>query len=212
MKSLKRKNETGFSLIELMVTMTCVIIMMGMVSILMKQALGTKSRESSRTDALTSAQAALNVITREIANSGYGLADYSGSSHNNGIVLADSNSTKVRVRANTTNSNMTTDDLGEDVTYYYDTTTQSIVRHDPKQTNPTTYLVNRISSVNFQYFNYVVNSSTSTTSTTPTSDTARIRITVIVQLEEVQGQPTGRTVTLTSDVTLRNSNYMIYQY
>lgn len=213
MHNLKEKNEQGFTLMELLVSMTIIIIIMSVASILFSRALGTRNRESSRTDALTSAQAALNVMSREIANSGYGLSqnDYD-TVHYNGIVLADSSSTKLRIRANIINTNTTTNDVGEDVTYYYDTTAQSIVRHDPAQSPTTTYLVNQISSVSFQYYNYSGSSSTPTITDTPTSTTSRVKITVTVKLGEVQGQPTTQTVTLTSDVTLRNSDYMMSQY
>ncbi len=212
MRYLKKKKEGGFSLIEMLIAMTIVIVLMGIVSVIFSRALGVKRRESSRTDALTSAQAALNVMSREIANSGYGLADNFSTVHNNGIVIADSNSTRLRVRSNTVNTNTTTSDVGEDVTYYFDSTAQSIVRHDPAQSPSTTYLVNRISSVSFVYYNYTGSSSTPTTTTVPTADTSRVRITVTVQLEAVQGQVNGQSVTLTSDVTLRNSDYMMSQY
>lgn len=212
MKNIKGKKEAGFSLIEMVVTMAIVIILMGVASLIFSRALGVKSRESSRTDALTSAQAALNVMSREIANSGFGLASNFDTVHNNGIVLTDSSSTRLRVRANIFNTNATTTEIGEDVTYYFDSSAQSIVRHDPAQNPSTTYLVNQISSVSFQYYNYIGSSSTPTITDTPTANTSRVKITIIVQLAEVQGQPTGRTVTLTSDVTLRNSDYMMSQY
>lgn len=209
---MRKNKEKGFSLIELLVAMTITLVLMSIVAVLMSRAFGVKSRESSRTDALTSAQAALNVMSREISNSGYGLSSNFDTVHNNGIVLADSNSTRLRVRANVVNSNATTGDVGEDVTYYFDSASQSIVRHDPAQTPKTTYLVNRISNVNFRYYNYTGSSSTPTITTTPSLDTSRVEITVTVQLEAVQGQPNGQTVTLKSDVTLRNSDYMMSQY
>lgn len=208
-----RKNEKGFTLIEMMVAMGVILVTMAAVSVLFSRALGVRSRESSRTDALTSAQAALNVMSREISNSGYGLSQNSYDTvHNNGIVLADSNSTKLRIRCNVVNTNTTTADPGEDVTYYYDASAQSIVRHDPAQSPSTTYLVNQISSVTFQYYNYTGSNSTPTITDTPTANTSRVKITVTVKLSEVQGQPTNRTVTLNSEVTLRNSDYMMSQY
>ena len=212
MNNLKKRNESGFTLMEMLIAMTIVIILMAVVSLVFGRALGVRSRESSRTDALTAAQAALNVMSREISNSGYGLADDNNSIHNNGIVVADSTSSRLRVRANVVNTNLTTSDPGEDVTYYYDSSSQSIVRHDPAQSPSTTYLVNQISNVSFSYFNYTGSSSTPTETTTPAANTSRVKITVTVQMAEVQGQPTGRTVTLTSFVTLRNSDYMLSQY
>ena len=91
MKNLHRKKESGFTILEMLIAMIIIIVLMGALSIILSRALGVRSRESSRTDALTSAQAALNVMSREIGNSGYGLADDTNidSVHNNGIVLAE---------------------------------------------------------------------------------------------------------------------------
>jgi prepilin-type N-terminal cleavage/methylation domain-containing protein len=205
MKINHNKKIKGFSLIELMIAITIMLVLLGLVTTLFARVLGMRERESSKTDALTAAQAALNVISREIGNSGYGL-------ETNGIVTADSNSSKIRVRANIDNSDSLTISPEEDVTYYYDATTESIVRFDPNDTPTTSVVVNRISSVTFQYFDYAGASSTATEQTSPTSNTGRVRITVTVELEEVQGQPTVQDVTFISDVTLRNSNYMLNQY
>lgn len=219
MKMIRKKQEQGFTLLELLIAMTVTIVLMSVVALLMGRVFGVRSRESSRTDALTSAQAALNVMSREIANAGFGLSsDEFDTVHFNGIILADSSSTKLRVRSNYINTSengghaTTTEDVGEDITYYFDSTAQSIVRHDPAQNPSTTYLVNRISSVTFSYYNYSGSSSTPTVTDYPTAETSRVKITVTVQLEAVQGQPTGQTVTLNSEVTLRNSDYMMRQY
>jgi prepilin-type N-terminal cleavage/methylation domain-containing protein len=214
MKTAHRQNQKGFSLLELIIAMTITLILMAIAATLFSGALGTRARESRRTDALTSAQAALNVMSREIANSGYGLT-------NNGIVAADSGQQRLHFRSNVTNSNSVTCDSGEDVTYFYDAATQSIVRYDRYPTTPTncaaptgetSVVVNRISNVTFQYFDYTGSSSTPTIVTTPTANTSRVRITVTVQLDQVQGQPNNQTVAFTSDVTLRNSDYMLNQY
>jgi type II secretory pathway pseudopilin PulG len=208
----KRKNQKGFSIMELLIATTVTIVLMSVVALLMSRTFGIRSRESSRTDALTSAQAALNVMSREISNSGYGLAGTYDTIHDNGIVLADSSATRLRVRSNYVNTNTTITDPGEDVTYYFDSSAQSIVRYDPAQTPTTTYLVNRISSVSFQYYNYSGSNSTPTITTSPTAETSRVEIKVTVLLDPVQGQPNGQTVTLKSDITLRNSDYMMSQY
>ena len=118
--------------------MTVVLVLMGIATTLFAGALGTRTRESRKTDALTSARAALNIITRELGNSGYGLT-------NNGIVTADSNVQKLRFRTNLTNDGYATDDVGEDITYFYEAATQSIVRYDPNTTPATSVVVNRIS-------------------------------------------------------------------
>jgi len=205
MKKVKNTNNKGFSLAELMIAMAITLILMGLATTLFAGALGIRSRESRKTDALTSARAALSAISREISNSGYGLT-------NNGIVTADSGTQKIHFRANLSNEDYTTNSDGEDVTYFFDSTTQSIVRYDPNTTPKTSVIVNRISNVTFSYFNYTPANSTPTETTTPTTNTGRVRITVNVQLEPVVGQPNNQTVTFTSDVTLRNSTYMLNQY
>jgi prepilin-type N-terminal cleavage/methylation domain-containing protein len=206
MKKVKNIKNRGFSLIELMIAMAITLILMGLATTLFAGALGIRSRESRKTDAITSARAALSAISREISNSGYGLT-------NNGIVTVDSGEQRIHFRANLFNEDYTTDSVGEDVTYFFDSATQSIVRYDPNTTPTTSVIVNRISNVKFSYYDYVGGSSTpSAALTTPTSNTGRVMITVTVKLEDVVGQPKNQTVTFTSDVTLRNSTYMLNQY
>lgn len=212
MKQIEIKKNAGFSMVELLIAMTILLILLGLVSTMFARAFGTRERESRRTDALTSSQAALNVISREVANSGYGLRDSDGSA-NNGLIVADCTTKRIHFRANVDNDNLTTTEPGEDVTYFYDAATESIVRYDPNDVPQTSAIVNRISDVNFQYFDYTGSSSTpSAAKTTPTVDTGRVRINVTVKLEPVQGQTNPQSVTFTSDVTLRNSKYMLNQY
>lgn len=211
MKYGKNQKAAGFSLLELMIAMTIMLVLLGMASTLLSSALGSRARESRRADALTSAQAALNVISRETTNAGYGIIE--GSYGSNGLVLADCNAQRIHFRSNINNTDLTTNSPGEDVTYFFDDNTDSIVRYDPNDTPKTSVVVNRVSSVNFLYIDYVGSSSTpSTPKSAPTSDTGRVRINVQVSLEPVAGQPSNDEVTFTSDVTLRNSNYMLNQY
>lgn len=190
---------------ELIIAMSIMLILMGLTTVSFSGALRTRERESSRTDALTAAQAAINVMSREISNSGYGLTT-------NGIVLADSNSQKLHIRANIKNDNLTTTDADEDITYYYDLSSQSVVRYDANSTPSTSGVINQVSLVTFQYFDYLDSNSTPVVSLTPSANTGRVRITLIVVMTNIQGQPTNQTVTFTSDVTLRNSTYMLNQY
>lgn len=203
--SLKSAGAAGFSLLELIIVMTITLIVLGLTATMFGGAMAIRSRESSRTDALTSAQAALNIISREIGNSGYGL-------DNNGIVIADSGEKKLHVRANVGNLDILINSPGEDLTYFYEPLTKSIARYDPNDTPKSSVVVNRISNITFKYFGYTGSSSTPTETSVPTADTGRVRITVTVILDDVVGQPKGQTVSLTSDVTLRNSRYMLNQY
>jgi prepilin-type N-terminal cleavage/methylation domain-containing protein len=206
MKKVKNTKNRGFSLAELMIAMAITLILMGLATTLFAGALGIRSRESRRTDAITSARAALSALSREISNSGYGLTS-------NGIVTGDSGKQTIHFRANLYNEDYTTDSVGEDVTYFFDSETKSIVRYDPNTTPTTSVIVNRISDVTFQYYDYVGGSSTpSAALDNPSGNTGRVMITVTVKLEEVVGQPKDQSITFTSDVTLRNSTYMLNQY
>jgi len=220
------KNTRGFSLIELLIGMTITMILLGVISSAIFRATAVNARETRKADALVSAQAALGVMTREIGNAGFGVyIDSTTQTPSNGIVIADSNSSKIHLRSNFENvgdysesgTGTVTNTMspGEDITYFFDDATKSIVRYDPNTpsgTPTTSVIVNKISSVTFQYYNYTSSSSTVTETSGPTSATGRIRITVAVSLDPVSGEPDNQTVTFTSDVTLRNSSYMLRQY
>ena len=196
----------GFTLVELIISMVITLVILGVAVAAFSGALGARDRETSRTDALTSAQAALNILTREIGNSGYGLTT-------NGLVIADCTGKKLHFRSNTGNHDGSTSSAGEDVTFYYDSVSQSVVRYDT--VGGTSGIINRVSDVDFIYYNYVVNPTTGVVTISAGSasvDTARVNITLKVILADVQGQPSGRIETVTSDVTLRNSPYMLSQY
>lgn len=194
------QGREGFSLIELILSLTISLIILAAGVMVFSGALSSRARETSKTDAITSAQAALNIMSREIGNSGYGLMD-------NGIV-ADSTASKLHFRTNTVNTNGTTSDPGEDMVFYLDGSgaDQSVVRHD-NNTNETSGVINRISSVSFVYH------VTPNDAGVPAGPTVNIvTITLTVNLENVQGQPSGQTVTVSSNVTLRNSPTMRGQY
>jgi len=202
LNKINSSGSSGFTLVELLVSMIITLVILAAGVMVFSSALHTRARQSSKTDAITSAQAALDVMSREIGNAGYGLTD-------NGVV-ADSTSSVLHIRANTDNSNATTSDAGEDIVFYLDGTgnDQSVVRHD-NNLNETSGIINRISSVSFAYTNYV-NTGVPPVGAGP--DTGKISITLIVKLPDIEGQPSNQTVTVTSDVTLRNSTYMRGQY
>lgn len=230
MKAIKSKSNSGFSLLELVIAMTLMLVLLGVVSTLMAKSFSVRARESRQVDALATAQGALSVISREVSNSGFGIYNYSGTviqGANNGIVLADSNANRIRVRSNLENSGgiptspgattLVLNQPGEDVTYFFHTATSSIVRYDPNGGGTgvpeTSVVVNRISNVTFQYFNYSGGSSAAAGPfTSPTDSTGRVRIVVDVRLDPVAGQPDNQMVTFASDVSLRNSSYMLQQY
>lgn len=147
-----RSNEAGFTLAELMIAMTVTLVMAGLASVLMASSFSIRARENQKTEALADAQRGLNLMTREIGNSGFGLTD-------NGIVGADSGLSAIRVRANlnaaageTTSS--TTTDRDEDVKYllYTDSNNSYIVRIDVNSAAQEMVLANRVDSLKLRYY------------------------------------------------------------
>src|SRR5215207_9981392 len=89
----KLTSQRGFSLVELLIAMTVTIVIACIASTLVAQSFRMRAREDSRSDAIADAHRALNIVSREIANSGFGLID-------NGIVPGDTNDVSIRIRAN----------------------------------------------------------------------------------------------------------------
>ena len=207
--SAKRSQE-GFSLVELIVSMVITLVMLGAVVGTFTSALSIRSYETNKTDALASTKAALNVMSREIGNSGFGLKR--GIFASNGLVQGDCNATRLHFRANTNNLNSVTTDAGEDVTFYYDATTQSIVRYDPNASSTKSAIIDQVSNVQFTYFDYA-KTGAATQVATPSDSTARVRIKLTVLLVADPTDVTNkRNVTVESDITLRNAPYSIGQY
>ena len=230
---MKKSNSSGFSLLELLIAMTVTLVLLGLTAGLLASSFRTRARESRKADALAAARAAISVMSREIANSGYGMASKDDDNYTpiNGIIVGDSNANQIHFQSNIENTNVCTKDRGEDVTYFFDDDTRSIVRHErysraasstetPCDTTAiseteTSVVVNRISNITYRYFNYDSSSSVpleANGTAAPTAKTGRVRITVEVQLEEVLGQASNQRVVFTSEVTLRNSEYMLNQY
>lgn len=218
-----RNPNAGFSLIELLTAMAITLTVLGVTSGLLASSFNVRARENQKTDALADAQRALNVMTREIANTGFGLAT-------NGIVAADSNDSAIRVRANlnafdgNTSSNSISD-RNEDVKYslYTAGSDSYIVRLDIGTQNQTTVLANRVDALRIRYYptrvNYTLTSncniSTATSEVLQKSDAKYIVISVCVELT-ARGEPgspgyqPASRVQLVSDVYLRNADIVNY--
>jgi Tfp pilus assembly protein PilW len=213
-------SAAGFSLVELIMSLFLSLLILGVAVATFSGALGSRDRESSRTDAITSAQAALNIMSREIGNAGYGIVNSAGLPIN-GIVAADSNANQLHFRTNIDNvgaDGYNTGQEGEDITYYCEScngsTTGSVVRSDKNvDLGAPSGIINRVSDVDFSYSD--VNPATGVITSgllVPSDNTIKVSITLKVILAEARGQPTGRLETLRSEVTLRNSSYMLQQY
>jgi Tfp pilus assembly protein PilW len=202
-----RCGHGGYSVVELLLAMVISVVILGSAAMVFSSALRSRERESGRTDAITAAQAALSVMSREIGNAGFGLY------LDNGLIIADCGAQKLRFRTNFVNSNYQTSSPGEDVMYMFDDASDSVVRFDKNANSGaglTSGIINRVSSVDFVYYDYAANGAV-TTSTTPTANTGKVTINLYVTLPSVAGQP-ARVEKVSSDITLRNSPYMLGKY
>jgi prepilin-type N-terminal cleavage/methylation domain-containing protein len=207
----KHRGEAGFSLMELIIAMTILLVMMAGASHVLMNSLGARTRENQKSDALADAQRALSIMSREIGNSGFGL-DY------NGLVAADCHPTvttdpikaQLRFRANINNTDNSTAQADEDVTFVFqDKPTNAIVRYD-RSTNTRTVLAAPITAMQITYIDAAGGTSTLATPAVVAA-AERIRITIQVDLPRTVGQsPTP--VLLTSDIALRNAPNVVRRY
>jgi len=108
-------SQAGVSLVELFITLTITLIILGLAFTLLARSLNTEVRQEKQASVLSDAAVGMGRMSEEIVNSGFGL-------RNNGIVAADSNEEQIRVRANLnalkkqTTSNSVTD-AAEDVLF-----------------------------------------------------------------------------------------------
>ena len=153
------KNESGFSLIELMLAMAVTLVIMGLASNLLASSFKVRSREDQKSDAVADVQRAFNLMTREISNAGFKLPSGLSGVSSNGIVAGDSDSQSVRIVSNLNGADgLDTDltDADEDVKFlmYVDNTLgqRYLVRYEKNATNTTTVLANRIDSLVIRYY------------------------------------------------------------
>ena len=226
--SNKKTTSGGFSLLELLIAMVITMALMTAASTLLANALRVRSRENQKSDALADTQRALNIMSREIANSGFNMTG-------NGIVAADSGLNEIRVRSNlnrydfdplvTDESRANVQDPSEDITYFINSAdnTMYLARHD-KFGSGSTVLANRIDGMNIHYFDQKVTytappggsdiTNVSAAEVSPAS-AKYIVIAISVTLDAV-GEPGSPgyqppySVLLCSDVTLRNTDLWIY--
>ena len=228
------KNESGFSLFELMLAMAITLVIMGVASTLLASSFKMRSREDRKSDAVADVQRAFNLMSREIGNAGFKLPSSLTSVSSNGIVAGDSDSQSVRIVSNLNGadgSDTDVNDADEDVKFlmYLDTTLNQryLVRYEKNATNTTTVLANRIDSLVIRYYDEkvtydttlvggvaditnVVNSAGTAEAEVSPSAAKYIVIAVGVVLPAVgtpgsDGYQAPSEVQLTSDITLRNS-------
>jgi Tfp pilus assembly protein PilW len=226
MTSLKKNDSGGFSLLELLIAMVITMALMTAASTLLANALRVRSRENQKSDALADAQRAINIMSREIANTGFNMTG-------NGIVAADSGANSVRIRSNLNRydpsaiaaSRDSIIDEGEDIKYFINEAdeTKYLARYDPNG-NGKTVLANRIDGMTIHYFDQKVSytapaggadiTGASAAEVAPTS-AKYIVIAISVTLDAVgtpgsPGYQPPYSVLLCSDVTLRNTDLWNY--
>jgi hypothetical protein len=208
--------------------MVITMALMTAASTLLANALRVRSRENQKSDALADTQRALNIMSREIANSGFNMTG-------NGIVAADSGESEIRVRSNlnrydydlavTDASRENVQDTGEDITYFLNSAdnTMYLARHDKFGTG-STVLANRIDGMKIHYFDQKVTytappggsdiTDKSVDEVSP-ANAKYIVIAISVTLDAVgtpnsPGYQPPYSVLLCSDVTLRNTGLWGY--
>ena len=227
MPSRSKVSENGFSLVELMIAMAVTLVVMTLASTLLAASFNTRRRENQRTEALADVQRALNIMSREIANTGFGMSM-------NGIVAGDSDAQSIRIR---TNLNAFTGGTGydatseqdEDVSFalYANGANVMVARYDVN-TNTTTVLANRIDSFRLHYYDERVtysisgcditnprNSAGATEAEVAPSSARYIVIAACVQLPAIgtrgqTGYQPASTELLVTDIKLRNALAYLY--
>jgi prepilin-type N-terminal cleavage/methylation domain-containing protein len=200
-----RIRQAGYSLIELLIAMTITLVLMVAASTLLAKSFSMRSRENRKSDGLADAGRALNQMSRELASSGFALTD-------NGLVAGaqDSNGTAIHFRTNLNNTNETTSDPDEDVYYSFQAASFALIRHD-KNTGAASELADGIDSLQITY--YDINGAILNVNGTPATVAAAVRLTIAVSvvMPPLKGVPPS-SVSLSSDVTLRNAQKILDRY
>ena len=220
-----QSSQRGFSLIELMIAMTVTIVIATIASTLVAQSFRMRSREDARSDAIADAHRARNSVSREIANSGFGLID-------NGLVPDDTGPNSIRFRSNLNAYTRDADgnsvpgagfviDADEDIKYsmYHDDDSNRhyLVRFDVNLggREGTTVLANRLDTFGLEYFDSEGNPLDVAANPANAINAWKVKITVGVELpaEGVPGSPGYQDksyINLISEVVLRNASQITY--
>ena len=173
MNMQKAKSEAGFSLIEMIVAMTVTMTVMGLACSILAGSFNVRSREDRKSDAIADVQRALNIMTREISNSGLKVPGGLGAVGDNGIVTNDSDNQSLRFVSNLNGmpdsangyfEDSDVEDADEDLKFLMyvdaDLGQRYIVRYEKNGSTQTTVLANRVDSLVFRYYDQKVTYST----------------------------------------------------
>jgi prepilin-type N-terminal cleavage/methylation domain-containing protein len=220
----ERSTESGFSLIELLITILIMLVVTTLASQLVVSSFRVRTREDKRSEALADARRALNAMTHEIAAAGYKLPTGQGLPAN-GIVAASSNANGIRVVTNTGTANTAAvSETNEDVMYQLtnDAAGNSFVtRYDLNAPAATQASVigNRIDNLTIRYYDQVVRYTTvapcdiNAPGVAESADRTRstyVVLSICVTLPTIgtpgsEGYQAASRVQMTSDVFLRNA-------
>jgi len=227
---LNKSTESGFSLLELIVGMGITLSIVGIAATLLSSSFNVRSRENKRTEAMAAAQHALNNISRDVANAGFGLKK-------NGIVNEDSDASSIRIRSNLdafsgTDGAASLAQADEDVEYFLhktdtdpNSTRGDLMRYDVNL-QQSRLLVGNVDDFEIYYFNQRVDYTLDPTGgiivTTPgvaevddQSQTNYVVITMLLNLDAIgtpdqPGYIPASQVQLATDVAIRNRNLAFY--
>ena len=173
MKMRRSNNQAGFSLVELILAMAITLTVLGLSSTLLAAGFHSRSREDRKSDGIADVQRALNIMTREISNSGLRLPSGLGAVAANGIVTNDSDNQSIRIVSNLNGmpdsangyfEDPDVEDTDEDLKFLMyvdnDLSQRYIVRYERNGSKQTTVLANRIDSLVFRYYDEKVTYST----------------------------------------------------
>jgi len=165
MKIQHSKNEAGFSLLEVIIALGITLTIMGLASSILAGSFKIRSREDRKSDAIADVQRALNIMTREISNSGLKLPSGLPTVSTNGVVTEDTDNSSIRFVSNLNGmpdsangyfEDSDVDDADEDIKFLMyvdaDLGQRYIVRYEKTGSTPTTVLANRIDSLVFRYY------------------------------------------------------------
>jgi type II secretory pathway pseudopilin PulG len=176
MKMRSSNNQAGFSLLEVIIAMGVTVTVMTLACTLLAAGFHMRSREDRKSDAVADVQRALNIMTREIANSGLKLPSGLPQIASNGVVTNDSDNQSLRIVSNLNGmpdsangyfEDTDVDDMDEDLKFlmYVDAALgqRYIVRYERNGANQTTVLANRVDSLIFRYYDEKVTYDTTVT-------------------------------------------------
>jgi type II secretory pathway pseudopilin PulG len=198
MKQLQKKNEAGFSFIELMIVSVILIIVIGLIGTMMTNLQGAYTQQKPRTDSINDATAALDMMTRLIKMAGNNPNGTTGIQGINPGTTTGGTYQTIRIQSDwhgTTLSSLpdgNIDDSYENVRFSVQS--NSLMKEEPTDIAPVSIMDN-VTYLQFIYYNK--SNVMITDPVTNNSSIARVDITLIAQ-------PPGTTaMTFTSSAYLR---------